>query len=99
MWVLIAQIDIDFGGLDHPGGDQHAFDHAMRIGFEKIAVLEGPGLALVGIDRQQPGRRLLPHEAPLAAGWKPRAAEPAQTGMLKDLNQLLGPALTSEAEL
>ena len=95
--VFVAQVDVDLGRLDHPGRDQHALDHAVRVGFEKIAVLEGAGLALVGIDRQQPRRRLLPHQAPFAAGRKPRAAEPAQPGMLEDLDQLLGLALAGQA--
>ena len=81
--VLVAQVDVDLGRLDHPGGDQHAFEEAVRVGFEKIAVLEGAGLALVGVDRHQPRRRLLPHQAPFAPGRKPGAAEPAQPGMLE----------------
>src|SRR6516225_10591756 len=99
LWVFVAEIDIDLSRLDHPRRDQHAFDHAVWIGFEKIAILEGAGLALVGVDHEQPRSRLLPHEAPFAPGRKPRAAEPAQTRMLKDLDQFLGLMFTVEAGL
>src|SRR6516225_4098224 len=50
--VFVPQIEIDLGRLDHPGGDQHAFDETMRVGFQKMAVLEGAWLAFVAIDRQ-----------------------------------------------
>ena len=97
--VLVAEVDVNLCGLDHPGGDQHAFEETVRVGFEKIAVLEGAGLAFVAIDRHQPGRRLLPHEAPFAAGRKPRAAEPAQPGMLERLDHLVARALARQAGL
>src|SRR5258706_466167 len=68
--VLVAQIDVRRLGLDRPGGDQHPLEKAVRIGFEEIAVLEGAGLALVGIDREEARPRLLAHEAPFAPGRK-----------------------------
>src|SRR6516162_10812674 len=95
--VFVAQINVGLGGLDYPGGDQHAFEKAVRVGFEKIAVLKGARLTLVGIDRHQAGRRLLAHEAPLAPGRKPCTAEPAQTRMLQDLDQLFALTLSGEA--
>ncbi len=97
--VFVAQIDVDVGGLDHPGGDQHPFEKPVRVGFEKIAVLEGAGLALVAVDREQPRRRLLAHQPPFAPGRKPGAAEPAQPRMLERLDQLLAAALAGEAGL
>src|SRR5262249_35198457 len=97
--VLVAQIDIDLGRLDNPGGGQHAFQKAMRVGFEEIPVLKGAGLTLVGIDRDQPRCGLLAHQAPFASCRKPRAAEPAQPGMFEDLDQLLRLALSGEAGL
>ena len=95
--VFVAQVDVNLGRLDHPGGDQHAFEHAVRVGFEKVTVLEGAGLALVGVDGQQPGRRLLTHQTPLAPSRKPGAAEPAQAGVFEDLDQFLRLALPGEA--
>ena len=91
--VFVAQINVDVRGLDHPGGDQHPFQKSMRIGFEEIAVLEGAGLALVAIDRHQPGRRLLAYQPPLTAGRKTGAAEPAQTRMLEGFDHLIAGAL------
>ena len=78
--VFVAQIDVGFLGLDRPGGDQHPLDKAMRVGFEEIAVLEGAGLALIGIDREEARLWLLAHKAPFAPGRKPGAAEAAQPG-------------------
>ncbi len=80
--VFVAQIDVDVGSLDHPGGDQHPFQKTMRVGFEKIAVLEGAGLALVTIDRQEARCGLLAYQPPFAPGRKPRTPEPAQPRML-----------------
>ena len=97
--VFVAQVDIDVGGLDHPGGDQHPFEKAMRVGFEKMAVLEGAGLALVAVDREEARGRLLAHQAPFAPGRKTGAAEPAQPGMLERLDQLLGSALAGKTGL
>ncbi len=75
------------------------FEEAVRIGFEKIAVLEGAGLALVAVDRHQPRRRLLAHQPPFAPGRKPGAAEPAQPGMFERLDHLVAGALARQAGL
>ena len=95
--VFVAQIDVDLGGLDRPGGDQHPFEKAVRVGFEEIAVLEGAGLALVAVDRQQPRRRLLAHQPPFAPGRKAGAAEPAQARMLERFDHLIAGALARQA--
>ena len=50
---------------------------------EVVAVLEGAGLALVGVDRHQPRRRLGAHQRPLAPGREAGAAEPAQAGIAR----------------
>src|SRR5204862_5920815 len=71
----------------------------MRVGFEKIAVLEGAGLALIGIDRHQPRLWLLPHKAPFAPGRKTGAAEPAQAGIFERLDDLLDWLLSAETGL
>ena len=68
----------------------------MGVGFEKIAILKRAGLALIGIDREQPRRWLLQDQAPLAPGRKPGAAESAQSGMLEDLDQFLRLAFSGE---
>ena len=85
--------------LDHPGGDQHAFDEAMRIELEIVAVLERAGLALVAVDRHQARRRLRAHQRPFAAGRKAGAAEAAQAGVAHDLDHVVARALAGEAVL
>src|SRR5207253_8353671 len=55
------------------------------------------GLALVGVDGEQPRWRLLQHQTPFASGRKPCAAEPAQPGMLEDPDDFLGFAFPGEA--
>ena len=68
----------------------------MRIEREIIAVLEGAGLALVGVHRHQPRPGLGANQRPLAAGRKARAAEAAQPGVADDLDQLVAGALAGE---
>src|SRR6266581_2871486 len=64
------------------GGDRHAFDDDMRVVAQYVAVLEGPGLALVRIAHQIfRARKLARHEAPLEARRKTRPAAPAQRGL------------------
>ena len=66
---------------------------------EIVAVLEGAGLALVGIDRHQPWRRLGAHQAPFAPGWKSGTTEPAQAGVADDLGDLVARARARETGL
>src|SRR6266851_4940189 len=97
--VFVAQIDVDFRRLDRPGADQHALKEAMRVGLEVMAVLEGAGLALIGVDRHQARALLLAHEAPFAPGGKAGAAEPAQLRILERLENALDIPLAREAVL
>ena len=94
--IFVADVDVDLGRLDHPGGDQHAFEEAVRIEAEIVAVLERAGLALVGVHRHQPRAFFGAHERPLAAGREARAAKPAQAGVADDLDQLVARALAGE---
>ena len=48
----------------------------MRVALQVVAVLERAGLALVGIDRQQPGGRFLADELPFHPRAEPRSAQP-----------------------
>ena len=50
--IFIAQINKAFLGRDITRGDQHAFEKTVRIALHIVAVLEGTGLALIGIDRE-----------------------------------------------
>ena len=45
--ILVADVDVDFGGLDHVGGDQRALEKAVRIGIEEVLILEGARLTFV----------------------------------------------------
>ncbi len=97
--IFVADIEISLRRLDHPGGDQHALDEAVRIALEIMAVLEGAGLALVGVDREHARGRLGAHQRPFAPGGKSGAAEAAQAGVADDLDQLIRRALAVETIL
>ena len=59
--------------------DDHALDQRVRVVAQDVAVLERPGLALVGIaDDVLVAGEVARHEAPLEAGREARAAAPAQ---------------------
>jgi hypothetical protein len=56
--ILVAEVNIDGVDTDSPGCNQRAFDKAMRIALEIIAVLKGPGFAFIDVDRHQARRGL-----------------------------------------
>jgi hypothetical protein len=60
--------------LDRERADQHALEETVRVLLEIVPVLEGAGLALVGVHRHEARSRLGAHEAPLAARGEARAA-------------------------
>ncbi len=95
--VLVAQINIDFGNLHRPRGNDHAFEKTVRVAFEVVAILERARLAFVNIDRHHARARLAAHDAPLAPGGKSRAAQPAQAGMFHGLDNVLGFVLAAQA--
>ena len=76
--VLVAEVDVDAFRLHRPRGDEDAFEEPVRVGFEVEAVLERAGLALVRVDRHQPGAFVAAHDAPLAAGGESGAAQTPQ---------------------
>jgi hypothetical protein len=87
--VLVAQVDPARRGPHRPGRHQHAFQEAVRVAFEPVAILEGARLALVDVDHQQPRRRLGGHDAPLAPGRETRAAQSPQVGRFERRHDLL----------
>jgi hypothetical protein len=87
--IFVADIDVDGLHLGHPGRDQHALEEAVRVAFQVMAVLEGARLALVAVDRHEPGFGLLAYDFPLEPGGKTGAAQPAQTGVLHQLDQVV----------
>ena len=95
--IFVADIEISVGRLNDPGGDQHAFDKAMRIALKIVPILECAGLALVAIDGEQPRRRLGADQRPFPAGRKAGAAEAAQAGVADDFDKIVAGAFTGKA--
>ena len=77
--ILVAQVDVDVLRLHDPRGDQQPLEHPVRIGLRgNEPVLERPGLALIGVDRDEARPRLRADEPPLPRRREARAAEPPQ---------------------
>jgi hypothetical protein len=74
--VFIAQIDVDLVDTDRPGGDQRAFDEAVRVALEVVAVLERARLAFVDVDRAEARRGFGRDRFPFPAGGKPAPPRP-----------------------
>src|SRR5690349_155616 len=87
--IFVTDVDVDIGSIDDMRTDQHALDETMRIGLEIIAVLERTGFALVAVHGHQPRPGLAEYGAPFATGWKARAAETSQRGVIKRFQQIL----------
>src|SRR5882672_7226007 len=82
--IFVPQIDIDVVYADRPCGDNRAFEKSVWIALEVVAVLERAGLALVDVDRHEPGSGLARDNLPFAAGREAGAAEPPQPRILHD---------------
>src|SRR5262249_32345305 len=74
----------------------HAVYETVLIALEVEAVLEWARLAFVGIDRKQARRRLGAHQRPFTPGGKTGAAEPAQSGIADDLDDLVARTRTGK---
>src|SRR5207247_11405614 len=69
--VLTSNVDVGFVAADRERGDDHAFEQRMRIPLEDVPILEGTGLAFVGVDHQILGLWTgLRTERPLSRRWK-----------------------------
>jgi len=96
--VLVADEDpaLLAAADEHP--EQQALEHEVRLLGEHLAILEGPGLRLVGVADGVLGRRLLGRdELPLLAGRKARAAHAAQLRLLERGDYLLVLELARES--
>ena len=94
--VFVTQVDVGRVDADDVRGDQQPFEKAVRVAFEVGAVLEGAGLALVDVDGHQARRRLLAHDAPLAAGRESGAAEAPQAGVVECCDEFVAAAFTAD---
>src|SRR3546814_4404282 len=84
--VVVARIN-----AHGEGAYGHAFDDAVGIEAQNVAVFESARLAFIGIAHQVfLARQRARHEAPLQAGGEPRAAASAQTGRLDFGDDVLG---------
>ena len=76
--IFVADIEDASLGAGDETGEDHAFDDEMREVGEDEAVLDGAGLAFVGVaDDVFHGIGLLANQVPLHAGGKARAAHAA----------------------
>ena len=92
--VLVAQVDVNGLAAHNLGGDQQAFQKAVRVPLQMKAVLEGAGLAFVDVDGHEARRWLSAHDAPLAPGRETRATQTAQAGVFHGVQHGLGVNLT-----
>src|SRR5262249_14943729 len=68
---------------DGPRRDQHPLDEGVRVALQEVAVLEGPRLALVGVDHQvHRASVVLGDERPLGARGEAGSAETAKVRFL-----------------
>ena len=95
--IFVAQIDVDRPRLDRPRGDEHAFEKAVRVALEVVAVLERPRLALVRVHRHQPRTFIAAYDAPLPSGREPGPAQTAQAGGVELRGDVLELVLAREA--
>ena len=70
-------------------GEDDAFEHLMRVLLHQDAVVEGAGLALVGVDAHvDRAGMVLGQEGPLEAAGEAGAAAAAQAGRLDRVDDL-----------
>ena len=85
--VLAAQVEVALVRADGEPGDRHRLDDRERVAFEEDAVLEGPGLRLVGVADDVLGSGGLGGDrAPLPTGRErgAAAAHELRRGHLRD---------------
>ena len=87
--ILVADVEDGLVRADRDRGDGQPFDDAIRERFEDHPVHERARVAFVAVADHILGLAgLLAHHAPFLAGGKPRAAAPAQAGLLNGLDDL-----------
>src|SRR5207248_11720939 len=88
--VLAPNIDERRFRTDGIAAQRHAFEHAVRLNFDQLAILECAGLGFVGIARDVLGAWLVGDEAPLGAAWEARAAAAPQPRGFDLLDDFVG---------
>ena len=88
--VFEPAVDVTFRGADGIGGNDHAFDHLMRVAFHDRAVHVGSGVPFVGIADDVSGLSPSPPAGfPLDAGGEAATAAAAKPGKLHFGDHLL----------
>ena len=94
--VFAPDVDEALIGAHGKAGDGHAFQDLVGVALHDIAVLDGAGLAFVGVaDDVFLGHRQGPGEGPLEAGGEAGAAAAAQARGLYFLHHRSGVRLVS----
>jgi hypothetical protein len=94
-WVLAAHVQVALLAAGRVGGDRHRLHHGERVALHQHAVLEGPGLGLVGVaDQVVRPARLARDRVPLASHRERGAAAPDEAGV----HHLADDALRAELE-
>ena len=95
--VFVTEVDVDRLRLDRPRGDEDAFEEAVRVAVQVIAVLERAGFALVRVHRHQPGAFVAAHDAPLPTGGESCPSEAPQARGVELRGDVLERVLAREA--
>ncbi len=88
---LAVDVVVAHGSAHRETADDHAFDHGVRVVAQDVAVLEGPGLAFVGVaDDVFLAGDVARHEGPFQARREARAAAAAQVRGLQFGDHVVG---------
>src|SRR5262249_30580169 len=87
--IFVANVNVNVLGLDDMRTDQRTLKKAVRIALKVVAVLERSGFAFVAVDAHQPRPGLAQYAAPLPAGGKAGASEPAQGGVVERFQKVI----------
>ena len=87
--VLLAQVDVGLVHLAEAHRRDEPLEQQLRPELHHVAVLDRPGLALVGVDDHGPRGGLAADRVPLAEGREAGTAHPGQPGRLEPRQHLV----------